>query len=174
MEQLERYRIVSRRPTLRLEASQGRAATAYAAASVALWLAVWFLFGGRWGLFALSGLAVAAGIVAMFRREHWEFGAAGVRLDRRPWGRQIARPREVFERVALRFDGSGDGGPALPWRVTLEDRHGSRLFELHFRGEVGARVLGRLLVEALELEMTDGVEIDPKIAASVRRALERI
>jgi len=174
MGQLERYRVVSRRPTLRLEASQGRAATAYAAASVALWLAVWFFFGGRWGLFTLALLAVAAGVLAMFRREQWQFGAAGVRLDRRPWRPLVERPRDDFERVTLRLDGSAVEAPALPWRVTIEDRHGGRLFELQFRGEVAARVAGLLLIEALELELADGLEVEPKVAAAVRDTLARI
>lgn len=174
MTRLERYRLLSRRPSLRLELRQGRAATLLAGAAVAVWLLVWRVAGERGLPLLLASLLVLAGLAALLARERWTIGAEGVRFDRALWRPPVVRPRDALERVSLRCVVANGEPVRLPWQVALEDGDGGGLFVFAFEGELPARIVGHLVVEALELELVDGGEIAPEIAADLRAALDRI
>jgi len=64
-----------------------------------------------------------------------------------------------------------NGDPVvLPWQVALEDGDASGLFVFAFQAELTARIVGRLVVEALELELVDGGDIDPRSPRGARGA----
>ncbi len=174
MTTLERYRLLSRRPALRLELRRGRGTLLFAGLAMACWMAVWFAAGLRSFLFTATTIGLLAGLAALLARERWTIGARGVRFERAPWWRAVERPREAFERVSLRCVVANGDPVELPWQVALEDGDGSGLFVFAFQGELAARVVGHLVVEALELERIDGGDVDPEIAAAVRDALARL
>lgn len=177
MTHFERYRLVSRRPVLRLELRQALRAALFTGVAAALWLLVWFGADGRRDLLAVASLCVLVGAGAMLRRERWTIGRRGVRLDRAPWRRPVERPREQFERVTLRSEPANGEPRRLPWQVALEDGDGGGLFVFSFTAELPARVVGLLVVEALELERVDdrqAGEVDPEVDAAVRAAMARL
>ena len=174
MTTLERYRLLSRRPALRLELRRGRATLLFLGLAVVCWLAVWLAAGLRSYLFAVTSVGLLAGLATLLVRERWTIGAQGVRFERAPWQPAVERPREAFERVSLRCVVANGDPVVLPWQVALEDGDGGGLFVFGFQGELPARIVGRLVVEALELELVDGGDIDPQVAAAVREALARL
>lgn len=174
MTNLERYRLLSRRPALRLELRRGRGTLLFAGLAVACWLAVWFAAGLGSYLFAVTSVGLLAGLAALVARERWTIGTRGVRFERAPWHRAVERPREAFERVSLRCMVANGDPVELPWQVALENVAGASLLVFAFQGELAARIVGHLVVEALELELVDGGDVDPGIAAAVGDALARL
>jgi len=171
---LERYRLLSRRPALRLELRQGRAPLLWVSAALAGCGFAGLAVGVATWLFASAALAAAVALAALGARERWTIGARGVRFARAPWLPPRRIPRDAIERVTLR-SGVGDGDASdLSWEVALEDGDGGGRFVFAFREELPARVLGALAVEALELERVEGGDGGPEIAAAVRDALARL
>ena len=174
MKFLERYRLVSRRPALRLEARRSRLALACAAGSGIVLLLVGVGASGRGVLLAAAALGAAAGAAALLHRERWTIDGQGVRLDRAPWRRPVVRPREAFERVSLHCVVANGEPIPLPWQVALEDGFGGGVFVFAFSNELPARIVGLLMVEALELELVEPGEVAPEVARAVRDALDRL
>jgi hypothetical protein len=174
MEFLERYRLVSRRPALRLEARRARLAVAGAAGGGIVLLVAGAGVSGRGELLAVAAVGAAAGVGALLHRERWTIDGQGVRLDRAPWLRPVIRPREAFERVTLRCVVANGPPVLLPWQVVLEDGNGGGVFVLAFEGELSARIVGLLVVEALDLVLVEPGEVAPEVARAVRAALDRI
>lgn len=171
---LERYRLLSRRPALRLELRQGRAPGLWFAAALGGCGLAGLAMGVRSWFFTLAAVALLAALAAVAARDRWTIGPRGVRFTRAPWLPANRLPRETIERVTLR-SGVGDGDASdLPWQIALEDGHGGGRVVFAFREELPARVLGALAVEALELERVEGGDGGPEVAAAVRDALARL
>lgn len=171
---LERYRLLSRRPALRLELRRGWGPPLLMAVAALLWLGVWFGAGAQPLLVVLASCGVVAALAVLLARERWTIGARGVRYTSALWRRPVEKPREAFERVSLRCLVPNGDPVELPWQVALEDGDGGGIFVFTFQDELYARVLGALAVEALELERVEGGDGGPEIAAAVSDALARL